>query len=196
MRWRRIAGAMAVVALFLSAATSTAKPPTVWRPVPDERFEPVVVSAPAATIVDDDPSDRERAAPAPDLTPAPTPEPTKKPKPTPKPTAKPKVAAVQPAPRTSSSAKGKASWYCSPGQPVCHFAYPPGSMVAAACGKLRTAMGPDWRGRLVTVAASNGNRVTVKLVDWCGSTDKLIDLYWEPMRQLGGTGVLAVTVRW
>lgn len=56
-------------------------------------------------------------------------------------------------------------------------------------------MGPNWRGQTVTVA--HGSRsVRVKLVDWCGSTTKLIDLYWEPMRRLGGTGTLSVVVRW
>ena len=94
-----------------------------------------------------------------------------------------------------SSATGKASWYCRAGVSICHHAYPPGSMVAAACRKLRIAMGPSWRGDSVTVS-SGGRTVTVKLVDWCGSTTKLIDLYWEPMRRLGGTGVLSVTVRW
>jgi hypothetical protein len=71
-------------------------------------------------------------------------------------------------------------------------------MVAAACGKLRRAMGPKWRGKTVTVTTLNdGPRsVEVQLVDWCGSTTKTIDLYWEPMRLLGGTGVLDVTVRW
>jgi hypothetical protein len=75
-------------------------------------------------------------------------------------------------------------------------------MVAAACGKLRAAMGPNWRGKMVTVKGPHKTeyapegRVTVRLVDWCGSKTKLIDLYWEPMRQLGGTGVLRVTVSW
>jgi hypothetical protein len=68
-------------------------------------------------------------------------------------------------------------------------------MVAAACGKLRSAMGPDWRGKTVTVS-TNARTVTVKLVDWCGSTTKTIDLYWSAMHALGGSGVLAVTVRW
>jgi hypothetical protein len=68
-------------------------------------------------------------------------------------------------------------------------------MVAAACAKLRAAMGPHWRGQTVTVTAGN-HQVAVTLVDWCGSKDKLIDLYREPMRQLGGSGVLRVTVRW
>lgn len=68
-------------------------------------------------------------------------------------------------------------------------------MVAAACGKLRAAMGKDWRGKTVTVT-SGTRSVRVKLVDWCGSKDKLIDLYREPMRRLGGSGVLRVTVSW
>lgn len=90
--------------------------------------------------------------------------------------------------------RGSASWYCKAGVSVCHYKYPPGSMVAAACGKLRAAMG-SWRGK--TVSVSSGRRtVSVKLVDWCGSRSKLIDLYWEPMRRLGGSGVLPVTVRW
>ena len=70
-----------------------------------------------------------------------------------------------------------------------------GSMVAAACGKLRTAMGPNWRGKTVTVT-NRGKTIAVRLVDWCGSKTKLIDLYWEPMRRLGGTGTLPVVVRW
>lgn len=69
-------------------------------------------------------------------------------------------------------------------------------MSAAACGKLRAAMGPHWRGKKVTVAATNGKRITVTLVDWCGSKTKLIDLYWSAMHALGGTGVLRVKVSW
>lgn len=96
----------------------------------------------------------------------------------------------------SSSLSGVASWYCKEGVSVCHYAYPPGSMVAAACGRLRAAMGSNWRGKHVAVLAANGNSVVVQLVDWCGSTSKTIDLYWEPMRRLGGTGVLSVIVTW
>jgi hypothetical protein len=98
-------------------------------------------------------------------------------------------------PSYGRSIKGKASWYCSVGIPICHYKYPPGSMVAAACYKLRQAMGPNWRGKTVRVTSS-GRHVTVKLVDWCGSKDKLIDLYREPMRRLGGDGVLPVRVSW
>ena len=58
-------------------------------------------------------------------------------------------------------------------------------------------MGPNWRGKIVTVRnRNNGKVVVVKLVDWCGSKDKLIDLYYAPMTKLGGSGVLPVTVRW
>lgn len=70
-------------------------------------------------------------------------------------------------------------------------------MAAAACGKLRATMGPNWRGRWVKVTNRDNERtVIVQLVDWCGSKDKTIDLYWEPMRRLGGSGVLPVVVRW
>lgn len=97
--------------------------------------------------------------------------------------------------RTNGTIRGVASWYCSPSAPICHYQYPPGSMVAAACGKLRNAMGPNWRGKTVTV--TRGKRsVNVKLVDWCGHGSRVIDLYYEPMRRLGGTGLLNVTVSW
>jgi len=56
-------------------------------------------------------------------------------------------------------------------------------------------MGPNWRGKTVTVSTKN-RTVTVKLVDWCGSKDKTIDLYHAAMVKLGGSGVLSVTVRW
>ena len=97
--------------------------------------------------------------------------------------------------RTVNAISGTASWYCKAGVSICHYRYPPGSMVAAACGKLRTAMGPNWRGKTVTVT-NRGKTIAVRLVDWCGSKTKLIDLYWEPMRRLGGTGTLPVVVRW
>lgn len=111
------------------------------------------------------------------------------------------IVELRPAPtkhpvvRLTRSIKGVASWYCKAGVSPCHYAYPPGSMVAAACGKLRRVMGPHWRGTRVIVS-SGGHSVAVKLVDWCGSTTKLIDLYWEPMRRLGGSGTLPVVVRW
>ena len=98
-------------------------------------------------------------------------------------------------PLGSTSIAGTASWYCRAGISICHHAYPAGSMVAAACSKLRRAMGPHWRGTIVTVKSGNRS-VVVKLVDFCASRDKLIDLYWEPMRRLGGRGTLPVRVSW
>jgi hypothetical protein len=69
-------------------------------------------------------------------------------------------------------------------------------MVAAACAPLRAAMGPHWRGQKVSVTATNGNHVSVTLVDWCGSKTKVIDLYWAAMHALGGTGTLRVKISW
>ncbi len=96
-----------------------------------------------------------------------------------------------------ASLRGKASWYCKAGRSACHYAYPPGSMVAAACAALRAAMGADWRGQYVTVT-SGGESVVVQLVDKCASTDKTIDLYAEPFSRLAPTsaGVLHVEVGW
>jgi len=98
---------------------------------------------------------------------------------------------------STEAVRGKASWYCLAGVSSCHYQYPSGSMVAAACGSLRKAMGPHWRGQTVTVTGGSGS-VSVVLVDWCGSKDKLIDLYAEPFSRLAalGRGVVLVKVSW
>lgn len=106
------------------------------------------------------------------------------------------ITVVVKSPKVSAhTVRGTASWYCSPAIPICMHGYPPGSMVAAACGKLRRAMGKNWRGTSVVVRGPHSS-VRVVLVDWCGSKTKLIDLYQEPMSRLGGTGTLTVTVIW
>jgi hypothetical protein len=75
-------------------------------------------------------------------------------------------------------------------------------MVAAACAGLRAAIGPNWRGKVVTVARRVNEttivRIKVKLVDNCASTDKLIDLYATPFSKLAPTwlGVTRVKVSW
>jgi len=91
----------------------------------------------------------------------------------------------------SGSVFGRASYYC------CTRRYSSGAMVGAACSKLRDAMGPSWRGQVVTVTRGS-QQVTIKLVDWCGSKDKLIDLHPGAFKELGPLerGVLRVTVRW
>jgi len=93
--------------------------------------------------------------------------------------------------------RGQASFYCSPAHPICHYRYPVGSMVAAACGRLRDAIGPKWRGRVVTVRAGSRS-VLVQLVDWCGSSSKTIDLYAAPFQRLAplSRGVVEVSVSW
>ncbi len=100
-------------------------------------------------------------------------------------------------PSGAHAVTGKASYYCSPARPICHYRYPVGSMVAAACGKLRRAIGSDWRGRRVTVTYRSRS-VSVVLVDFCASTDKTIDLYAAPFDRLGdlSQGVLPVVVSW
>lgn len=103
----------------------------------------------------------------------------------------------------NGSIQGKASWYCNYDDPdyrrsVCHYKYPDGpgdDLYAAACAKLRSAMG-TWRGRTVSVSG-NGRTIAVKLVDYCASTDKTIDLYRDSMDALGGGGgTLVVKVSW
>ena len=149
------------------------------------------------------------------VTTAPAPPPTFQPvtlaptlAPTLEPTVSPTRAPVAvPTPRLvvilNRSIVGKASWYCNLDdvrypRSVCHYRYPDRKgpdLYAAACGKLRRAMGIDWRGRFVTVVG-NDRQVVVQLVDWCGSDDKTIDLYRDAADVLGFGGVLEVTVRW
>ena len=79
-------------------------------------------------------------------------------------------------------ASGTATWY----------RYVPGG--AAAGPRLRSALGPAWRGRLVTVRA-NGRSVRVKLSDYMPS-GRLIDLDAASFAVLAplSAGVLRVTV--
>lgn len=108
------------------------------------------------------------------------------------------VAEPTPTAKQKSSLRGKASWYCKAGVSACHAAHPPGSMVAAACTDLRAAIGPHWRGKVVTVSNRRGVAITVTLVDWCASTDKLIDLYAAAFSAVAPLyrGVSRVEVSW
>ena len=94
------------------------------------------------------------------------------------------------APRTAHSLRGKASWHATGRD----------GMYAAACWRLRQAIGASWRGRRAVVVYG-GRRIVVRLNDYCASRDKTIDLSDEAFRALapGGLlsrGVLRVTVRW
>jgi hypothetical protein len=96
--------------------------------------------------------------------------------------------------------RGPASWYCNRDASraqlsACHYQYPDTrafNAYAAAGPKLRAAIGPNWRGRVVSV-----DGIAVKLVDWCQcykgqSNEKLLDLYYDVFLRTGGQ----VTIRW
>ena len=93
------------------------------------------------------------------------------------------------------SLRGAASWYCRAGVSVCHSQHPDTGGVdayAAAGPRLREAIGPGWRGNIVSV-----DGIRVKLVDWCQCHkgerhEKLIDLYYDVYKRTGGN----VTIRW
>lgn len=99
------------------------------------------------------------------------------------------------------SLTGTASWYCLP-RSACTRGYPATGLFAAAGPALRAALGPNWRGRVVT-ARANGRAVRVRLIDWCQcyagtSRERAIDLYASAFRQLAplSHGVIKVEVRW
>lgn len=99
--------------------------------------------------------------------------------------------------RAAAKLSGTATWYCLAGRSPCTRGYP-GGLYAAAGPALRAALG-DWRGRNVTITASDGNRVSVTLIDWCACPGgRVIDLYGEAFLRLAplSRGVLRVTVTW
>ena len=93
------------------------------------------------------------------------------------------------------SISGLASWYCRAGVSACTYGYPDGSgfnAYAAAGPALRAAIGPDWRGRVITV-----DGIRVKLIDWCQCYqgephEKLLDLYYDVYQRTGTN----VRIRW
>ena len=95
----------------------------------------------------------------------------------------------------SHSISGNASWYCDAGVSPCTADHPDTSgfnAYAAAGPRLRAAIGPNWRGRVVSV-----DGIRVKLIDWCQcyqgeSNEKLIDLYRDVFLRTGSQ----ITIRW
>jgi hypothetical protein len=187
VRARQGALVLLLFLIFVIPGATTGREPHVYQPVG------------GFTAVEVTPSTAPRPRPTPTVAPSPSLAPSVEPStraaaPTPEPKAESRATSAI---RTSRSITGKASWYCKAGVSVCHYKYPPGSMVAAACGKLRAAIGPKWRGKTVVVTRlDTGKSVQIKLVDYCASKDKTIDLYWAVMARLGGTGVLRVKVAW
>lgn len=97
-----------------------------------------------------------------------------------------------------ASVSGTSTWYCEPGRSRCTRGYGPECLCAAAGSELRAALGPDWRGRIVTVTAGTRS-VAVTLVDTCLCRgERILDLYAAAFRALGplSRGVMAVTVTW
>jgi len=80
---------------------------------------------------------------------------------------------------------GTASWFASP------------RGVSAAGPALRTALGPGWRGRQVSVCAGPAC-ITVVLGDWCACSRRVIDLDDNQFARLAplSRGVVEVSVRW
>lgn len=109
--------------------------------------------------------------------------------------AEPRPSPAQPRP-TVGRTKGRATWYCGGGPSTCTAGAPASGLYAAAGKALRVG---KWRGRKVTVIASNGKRVVVTLVDTCAcGKGRVIDLYASAFRRLAplSKGVLRVTVKW
>jgi hypothetical protein len=96
---------------------------------------------------------------------------------------------------TGHSISAVASWYCRAGWSPCTIDHPDTQgfdAYAAAGPALRAAIGPTWRGRIVTV-----DGIRVKLIDWCQCyrgepSEKLLDLYYDVFARTGSS----VTVRW
>lgn len=184
-----------LVIISISVIGVAANPQVVVAPVPASLFLPVVV-----------PYAEPSAVPVPVPVPIAVPQETRPPLRVPQLSAR-QVPRWSPTPvvvaASTGSLHGKASWYCNYDDPnyqrsVCHYKYPDVAgpdMYAAACGKLRRAMGSHWRGQYVNVTG-NGRTITVRLIDWCGSEDKTIDLYRDSMDGLHGGGVVDVIVSW
>ena len=173
-------------------------------------FAAIVLDAPGATQA----GGGDEAAPAPVFAPVPTPGPSVdagRPAPVqpifdhPVP-----LRSVSPAPRRAvrqvphaavavsgaasslEGVRGTASWYCGHGS-ACPRGYP-GGLYAAAGPALRVG---DWRGRYVVVAAM-GQRVRVRLVDWCACPSRALDLFADAFSRLAplSRGLVKVKVSW
>jgi hypothetical protein len=211
----RLTPALALIALVAFATTATAKPPTSAGSAAS--FDPVTIplNGLVAENVRPSPAPTSAAAVREDTTladpgsaPTATRAPRKQPpvsarvfvKPTPKPKPRPKQPAVLSRAGTSHVIRGRASWYCNNNGSraqisACHYQYPDTgayNAYAAAGPRLRAALGPNWRGKVVSV-----DGLRVKLVDWCQcyqgqSQEKIIDLYYDVYLRAGGN----VTIRW
>ena len=85
----------------------------------------------------------------------------------------------------AGTVRGVASWFASP------------IGVSAAGPALRAALGPNWRGTVVTVTA-NGFSVRTQLGDWCACPRRAIDLDAPVFAALAplSQGLVEVTISW
>jgi hypothetical protein len=201
--WLRVVAGFILAGTFpFLASVATGLEPGRPSPIPDWEFHPVLLARPGAS------SDPQPVATA-DLRPINDFQLTTPPPDRPQPSLQaPTVIVVpvqtQPEPQPPSvsgfvamgrSISGAASWYCRAGWSPCTTTHPDGQgfdAYAAAGPALRAAIGPTWRGRIVTV-----NGIRVKLIDWCQcfrgeSSEKLLDLYYDVFARTGSS----VTIRW
>lgn len=96
------------------------------------------------------------------------------------------------------------TWYCKPGSSACTRGYaanqcyaPIWHCYAAAGYRVRAALGPNWRNRVVWVSYGT-RRVAVRLIDLCVCGSTGLDLYASAFQRLGGLwrGRLSVRVSW
>jgi hypothetical protein len=121
---------------------------------------------------------------------APVASPPPDPRPQPQPSVKAEAKATPVSPRyTQSTLTGRASWYD----------YRPGQ--GAAGPRLRSMLGPDWRGRTVDVCVGD-TCVAVTLTDWCQCykgerRERIIDLDVRSFAVLAhpSAGLVKVTIR-
>ncbi len=187
---KAVASLVVAGVLTVSAAAVSGLEPRPATQIPDSAYAPVVVDRAVTAPLG-------LAAATPDLRPLADPQPPTKLAERPQPTLPgSKVISVRVWPGAAHSISGLASFYCRAGSSPCSASHPDRSgfdAYAAAGPGLRAAIGPDWRGRIVSV-----NGIRVKLIDWCkctgGSTgvEKLIDLYYDVFARTGS----AVTIRW
>ena len=118
----------------------------------------------------------------------PAPEPVVTAPPRHQPDVRPKVerkATPEPRQRPRNGRSGQASWFRAP------------SGTAAAGPALRAMLGKGWRGQIVTVCATGGNCLSVRLTDWCACPNgRVIDLGADSFRRLAplSRGLVRVTV--
>jgi hypothetical protein len=182
-------------ALSLGATAAAGIQPSPLQRISDSAFVPATVDAPA---VGGRPNQMRRgdASQTPDAAPIADPWLSQAP---PAERARPSLPPSQPVavarPTYTHSISGRASWYCDAGVSPCTADHPDTGAFqayAAAGPRLRAAIGPGWRGMVVSV-----DGIRVKLIDWCQcyqgeSNEKLLDLYHDVYLRTGS----AVTVRW